>query len=117
MLPGVQQDLASVEFDRREDVTIAEITGEIDLSNATSIGESLAGASQGKSLVIDVSPLEYLDSAGIAMLHDLAKRLGDDRIRLVVSDGAIVARALDVAGVHAIIRVEPSVDAALGTLV
>jgi anti-sigma B factor antagonist len=113
MLCEMSSDLATVEVARRDGVRVATLAGEIDLSNATSIGQRLIAASGGDPLVVDLSPLEYVDSAGIAMFYDIARRLGEDRVRLVVTPAAIVRRTLTVAGVDTSLPMEATIEAAV----
>ncbi|HEY4824016.1 MAG TPA: STAS domain-containing protein, partial [Solirubrobacteraceae bacterium] len=83
--PAHQHDLAWVEFEDRNGVRVAAISGEVDVSNAGEVAgafSDLSGLSAG--LVIDLSGLEYLDSSGIALLHDLALRLRERFQRVIV---------------------------------
>ena len=70
------RDLARLDFEYRDEVTVAAISGEVDVSNAGEIADAfadLSGLSLG--LVVDLRRLEYLDSSGIALLHELALRM------------------------------------------
>jgi anti-anti-sigma factor len=83
--PGPEPDLAQVEFHDNDGVTVATIAGEIDVSNVTEIAtafSNLSGLSVG--IVVDLRRLVYLDSSGIALLHDLALRLRQRGQPLVV---------------------------------
>jgi anti-sigma B factor antagonist len=83
--PAHQDDLARVEFEDRDGVKIAAISGEVDVSNAGEIAAAfsdLSGLTGG--LIIDLRGLDYLDSSGIALLHDLALRLRERWQRLIV---------------------------------
>ncbi len=69
-------DLARVEFDHRDGVTVAAISGEIDVSNASDIARAFADLSEvSRGMVVDLRELVYLDSSGISFLHDLALRV------------------------------------------
>jgi anti-sigma B factor antagonist len=83
--PAHQHQLARVVFEDRNGVRVAAIIGEVDVSNAGEVASAfsdLSGLSAG--LVIDLSGLDYLDSSGIALLHDLALRLRERFQRLIV---------------------------------
>jgi anti-anti-sigma factor len=61
------------------------LRGEIDIDNASSIGRELLGHaldSLSRTVVIDCSELEFIDSSGIDMLVQLG-RLSERRIELV----------------------------------
>lgn len=83
--PAHQHDLARVEFEDRDGVTVAAISGELDVSNAGEIAGAFADLSSVSiGLVVDLCRLAYLDSSGIAFLHDLALRLRQRWQRLIV---------------------------------
>jgi ABC-type transporter Mla MlaB component len=84
--------LAQLEFDERDGVLVAQVSGELDLSG-----------------------LQHLDSAGVRMLYDLRGRLAAARQRfaVVVEPGAMIREVLILAAVPATIRVHDEVDAAV----
>ena len=69
--------LADVQFSDHERVVVARLTGEIDLSNADSIEGAIAEATPNHALalILDVSALDYLDSAGIHLIYKLREKL------------------------------------------
>ena len=87
--------LSQVEFEEREGVLIARVSGEVDGSNTVELGRALGEKlpSSAHGLVLDLSGIAYLDSAGIELLFSLARRLGDRRQRLRLSVPQAVARA------------------------
>jgi anti-anti-sigma factor len=116
----VMLPLADIAFDKDGDVVVARIRGEVDMSNAGEIGDAIARrvSNETHSLVVDLTPCEYLDSAGIHVLYELQDRLrnrGQD-LRVVVPDGATIAEALRLADVPRAIGAAESVDAALVSL-
>jgi len=70
-------DMATVEIGGDDQVVVAHVAGEVDLSNAALIGDRLAAAvpNQALGLVIDLTEMSYLDSSGVGLLFDLAGRL------------------------------------------
>jgi anti-anti-sigma factor len=109
--------LAQLEFDERDGVLVAQVSGELDLSNVYDVGDAIAGAIRGEhaGLVLDLSDLRHLDSAGVRMLFDLRARLaaGRQRFAVVVGAGAPIREVLILAAVPATIRVHDEVDAAV----
>ena len=85
-----------------EGTAIARLSGEIDLSNAEALKRSIAESisNQELRLVIDLSAVRYLDSAGIAMLFDLSRRLAEhqQQLFLLVPAESPVRRSLQVSG-------------------
>jgi anti-sigma B factor antagonist len=62
--------LADLEVSNDGDIVIARIVGEVDMSNADELRVAIAGAvpAEAAGLVLDLSKLDYLDSAGIRMI-------------------------------------------------
>jgi anti-anti-sigma factor len=78
---------AEIAVEREGATVVARLTGEIDMTNATYIGEELTKAvpNEAVGLVIDLSGTRYLDSAAIELLFDLARRLSRRRQRLMLA--------------------------------
>jgi len=81
---------------------IVVIDGEIDSSNAAEIGDRLRAtiSNQGVTLVVDLTPTTYIDSAGINALFRLGAELEErqQRLHLVVATGSPIARMLKIVG-------------------
>lgn len=90
--------LARLAVERRGDVTVAALEGEIDASNAQEVAAELRAVvdNRDEGLVVDLTRTGYLDSAGINLLF----ALGDDlrarqmRLLLAVAPGSSIARML-----------------------
>jgi anti-sigma B factor antagonist len=99
-------------------VTLVEVTGRIDSTNATKLGEAIheqidAGRHQ---VVVDLSSVDYMSSAGlrelVAALKKVKKLNGDLR---VASPSPRVKEVLDLAGLDAIFQVYPTQVEAVGS--
>ncbi len=81
-------ELATVEVVAHGDgEEVVRVRGEVDLSNATLVGDQLSAAvAEATVVIVDLSETTYLDSAGIAMLFRFDERLKHARheLRLVV---------------------------------
>jgi anti-anti-sigma factor len=112
-------ELSQVEFSG-DDVIVARITGEIDLSNARDVGDTLAGAvpNTALGLVIDLTATEYLDSSGVHLLFELAERLQrrQQRLRVVVPEGGPIRRVLRIVELDAAVPILPTVDEAVAQI-
>jgi anti-sigma B factor antagonist len=108
----------------RDEVTLARVSGEVDLSNADRLATRLREAYPGGrgGLVLDLTAVEYLDSSALRMLIDTQRALspeGERRLAIVVSEGSFVAdlfetvRAEDIFAVH---RTVEDAAAALGRI-
>ncbi len=93
---------ADLRLDRSNSRTVVRLSGDIDLSNAGLIKRTIAESisNQATELVIDMGEVGYLDSAGIAMLFDLARRLGEhgQRFIAVAPSTSLIRRSLEVSG-------------------
>ena len=102
------------------DIVIASVRGEIDLSNAGELGEAIGRrlTNEALALVLDLTAVEYLDSAGIHVIYDLHQRLRDrgQDIRVVIAPGAVIAEALRLADVPRAVGAAETVGAALTSL-
>ena len=96
--------LAHVHLDTIEDVPVARLDGEIDISNAQDLADALAGSvpTAALGLVVDLTELDYLDSAGVHLLIDLAGRLRTRRqsLHAVAPADAPLRMVLDIAAVE-----------------
>ena len=94
----------SVERDS-DGVPVVVVVGEIDMSNAGRFREALgagAEAGAGGAFVVDLSGVEYLDSAGINALYEYVAR-----VRLIAAP--LLVPVLTVAGLADVVSVrEPS---------
>ena len=102
------------------DVTVVELTGHLNLGNELMTVEAAVkrlieeGA---RKLVIDVTKLDYIDSAGIGMLvgcNGQMDRAGG-KMRVAGAQGT-VAKAFEVVHMDRIMSLDADVDAALRNL-
>ena len=112
--------LAEIEVEERDGVHVAHLDGEIDLSNVMDIGDALASSvGEGASgLVVDMARVRHIDSAGVRMLFDLRRRLGQRRQELVlaVPANARIRDVLELAAVGATVPLVEDVPAAIATV-
>jgi anti-anti-sigma factor len=115
-------DLVEVQIEQREgdDVVVARLTGELDISGADSTGQRIAEAvpSSARGVVVDMSDLDFIDSSGVAMLFALARRVGSRRqeLRVVAPEGQPVARVLEIVEFDRAAPVHPDVDSAVAEI-
>jgi anti-sigma B factor antagonist len=101
-------EIADLRLSSVEGRSVAHIHGDIDLSNADVIGRWVLDhvTNEDLGLVIDLSEVDYVDSAGIAVLFDLSRRLTEHQqsLALVVPEGASIRRSLELGGLLAMIE-------------
>jgi anti-anti-sigma factor len=92
------RSLATIDVQQRDDLSFVRISGEIDTSNVSEVGETLATAApaNGLGLIVDLSGVTYLNSAMIKTLFDLAEQLRhrQQRLGLVINEGAPMRKLL-----------------------
>jgi anti-sigma B factor antagonist len=110
-------NLADVQFSDHDRVVVARLTGEVDLSNAGSIESAIAEATPNQALavILDVSALDYLDSAGIHLIYKLREKLRarGQGLRLVIPADSHSTDALRLAGVSQVVDTAQTLEAAL----
>jgi len=111
---------ARVLFGRDGDVMVARLEGEVDIVAAARLGRALAHAMRAgdRGLVIDLNGVDYLDSAGLHLLHDTTRTLAarGQTLRVVVARGAKITRLLEIVGIGETVALDASVDAAVAAL-
>lgn len=110
-------NLADIHFSDHERVVVARLTGEVDLSNAVGIESAIAEATPNHAvaLILDVSALDYLDSAGIHLIYKLREKLRarGQTLRLVIPAESPANDALRLAGVSQAVDTARTLEAAL----
>ncbi len=101
-------------------VVVAGLSGEIDLSNAAEITNALLRGvpNEALGLVIDLSEVSYLDSAGVRMLAELDHRLGwrAQVLRVVAPEESRSRRVLEIAGLERVLSLDTSVVTARSSI-
>jgi anti-anti-sigma factor len=89
-----------VRTEKDGETEVIALCGELDLANAGTAEAALEGSlAAGRSIVVDMRELEFIDSTGIAVL--VATLNGDDgesRIRFIPSSAPAVSRVLELTG-------------------
>jgi anti-anti-sigma factor len=101
-------------------VAITKLVDDIDLGNANRLYRDILdgmGADAG-GLVVDLSEVRHIDSAGVRMLHKLAGWIAQRRLelRVVVPDASSVRRVLELSGIDAHLSLTSTVDFAVSEI-
>lgn len=106
-----------VAVERRGRAVVARLSGDVDMANARFVGDELRRCvpNDAEALVLDLSGTGYLDSAAVAVVFDLARRLARRRqtLRLVLPSGSPLRRLLEITEVHEVAPVHDSLERAL----
>jgi anti-sigma B factor antagonist len=109
--------LGDVQITTQDAIVIAGLSGEVDMSNAQAIGQAIERGipHEALGLVLDLSKLDYLDSAGIQLVYQLREDLRSraQNLTLVIPEDSPPADALRLAGVSTHLRTYQTVEEAL----
>ena len=101
--------LAEVRSEREGQTVVAVITGEVDMSNSATIRREIAEAvtPSDDAVVVDLSELAFIDSAGLHSLIELATVLEERRQQLLlcVPKESQIGRAIEIVGLPRAVRV------------
>ena len=111
-------DLLTVEVGTRGAAVVVSVRGELDLATVPilrerleSLGEVAAAASP---LVIDLTAVTFIGSAGLALLVDQHNKCKERNVPLaLVATGSVVPRAIQVTALDQVFTVHETVDAAI----
>jgi len=100
----------------REDVHVVSISGEFDLADAPTAQRVLEGAAsdRNRSLVVDLTECDFIDSTGIAVIVGACRPLqnGQAKVAIACPNGSTVDKALRLTGVDLSIAIVPTVEEA-----
>jgi anti-anti-sigma factor len=111
---------ADIEFDHRDAIAIARLSGDVDITQASVLREQLLGAvrNDDMGLVIDLTNARYVDSVGVSLLFELAERLTGRQMRfaVVVPQKGLVERVLKIVDLASVAEVHRDLNEALAAL-
>ena len=94
--------MADVRIEREGETVVAVLKGEVDMSNAASVRLQIAESvtPDDDALLVDLSELSFIDSAGLHSLIELGTVLEERRQRLLlcVPHGSTIERAIEIIG-------------------
>jgi anti-sigma B factor antagonist len=106
--------IADLRVSSRDGIVIAQVTGEIDMSNATDLRDAINDATPNDALgvVLDLSDVDYVDSAGIHLLYRLGESLRNrgQTLRIVIPAQSAASDSLRLAGVKRHVDVVEGLD-------
>jgi anti-sigma B factor antagonist len=117
-LPGT--DPISTSVTREDGIAVVAVSGEVDLSTVPTLEAAIADAlsPKPKALVVDLSGVDFLASAGLQTLVATQERISEDGGFAVVADGPATSRPIQLTGLDQILSLYPTkaeAMAALGT--
>ena len=112
--------LVRVEIRRDGSVPVCEIRGELDASNVDPVLDRIVAgvANESPGLVLDLAGATYIDSAGVRILFELARRLRTRRqeLRISVPADGIVRRVLVLTALSDVVPLHDNADEAVAAV-
>lgn len=113
--------MTEVAFDRRDDILVAHLSGEIDIATAERLQSSIlteARALDETALVVDLSDVWFLDSAGIRLLFTVHRAMTESGrpMAVVVPDGARIAAVLSIVDMPSVVWTAATIEGAVEKL-
>jgi anti-sigma B factor antagonist len=94
--------MADVRIEREDKTVVAVLKGEVDMSNAASVRLQIAESvtPDDDALLVDLTELSFIDSAGLHALIELGTVLDERRQKLLlcVPHGSTTERAIEIIG-------------------
>ena len=96
-------------------VAVVSATGAVDMLTAPQLAQSIRTSlgKQPKVLIVDLTNVDFLASAGMQVLVAAHEDAGSDRRLVVVADGPATSRPLKITGITDFIDLYSSLDEAL----
>ena len=115
MSPG---DLIAISVQHRDGVVVLAVEGEIDIATAPVLDAAVADALAEKpaALVIDLSGVTFLASAGVRILVQTAEQLSGRACFAVVASGAATTRPIQLMRLDSMFALHETLDAALAVV-
>jgi anti-anti-sigma factor len=115
-----QIGLVRIDVQQHRSVPVCGIRGELDASNVDDVLSQVVAAvpNDAPGLALDLTNTEYLDSAGVRILFELARRLRTRRqeLRIVVPPDGLVRRVLVLTALADVVPIDDSVAEAADSL-
>jgi anti-sigma B factor antagonist len=112
-------DLLTVDIDTRGSAVVVSVRGELDLATVPVLRDRLDTVGEVSDapspLVVDLSAVTFIGSAGLALLVDLHNKCtGRGTPMALVATGSVVPRAIQVTALDQVFAMHGSVEDAIG---
>ena len=116
--PQSDKDDFSTHESEVEGLAVVAVSGSVDMLTAPGLTEAIdsALAKKPKGLIVDLSKVEFLGSAGISVLMKTRDNLGESVPFCVVADGPATHRPLTLLGINELMSLCRRLDDAVAKL-
>ena len=99
-------------------LAVVSVSGSVDMLTAPGLAEAIdsALANEPKGLIVDLTKVEFLGSAGISVLMKTRDKLGESTPFCVVADGPATHRPLTLLGINELMHLSRRLDDAISKL-
>jgi anti-anti-sigma factor len=113
--------VSDVGFDRRNEVLLARLQGEIDIASAERLRDAILAetrSAEESGLVVDLSDVSFLDSSGVRLLFSVHRAMTEQGrpMALVVPQGTAVSSVLSIVEMASVVWTSPTIDGAIEKL-
>jgi anti-sigma B factor antagonist len=100
------------------ETVVLEVHGDLDALTAPQLAEAISASlvDQPAALIVDLSKLDFLASAGMSVLIAGIDAAGSAQRFGVVADGPSTARPMELVGLDGMLSIYPTLDAALADI-
>lgn len=106
-----------IDFEKRDDYTLARVTGSIEMSNGAQLGETPCLRDASEDVVLDLSGVDFLDSSGVRYLLEIVRGFIAARKKIVLANPSpLVLRTLQLVNFDHLVPITSSVEEAIGAL-
>jgi anti-anti-sigma factor len=99
------------------EVAVVQCDGDVDIIKAPTLRTELMAAVDNRhaGLVVDLSDVSYIDSAGVNVLFEVADELRQHQLgmAIVIPPGNLVERVVALVNLGSVAAIEPDLDSAL----
>jgi anti-sigma B factor antagonist len=111
----LHDDLISTTVKYHHGIAVLAISGEMDLASAAAVEHAIAEvlAEDPPSLIIDLLGVQFLASAGVAILLNAREKFVDCERFSVVAQGRMTSRAIELLDLDRLLSLQETVEEAL----
>jgi anti-sigma B factor antagonist len=118
-MEGAASSSCAIEERRVDAISVVSVAGVVDMLTAPDLESAIAEAAKSSpsAVVVDMSAVEFLASAGMGVLIASQDELAGSSVKLaVVADGPATSRPLKLVGVTDVVDLYATLDEALAAL-
>ncbi len=117
-MEGAASSSCAIEERRIDAVSVVSVAGVVDMLTAPELEKAIAEAAKSSpsAVVVDMTAVEFLASAGMGVLIAAQDELAPAVRFAVVADGPATSRPLKLVGVTDVVDLYATLDEALGAL-